>query len=97
VERKDFQVPHSLHEDESHGQGDIEPVVVRVMGVHEQMADQMQKKGIDCEALPTGSHPLEGKPYYSHLFAMTSRLVTNKGLIKVKGKNIDFVQVLQRS
>jgi hypothetical protein len=97
VERKDFQVPHSSHEEESHGHADIEPIIVKVMGVQKQMAAQMQKKGIDCEAIPIGSHALEGKPYYSHLFPMTSRLVTNKGLIKVNGKNVDFVQVLQRS
>ena len=98
MERKDFQVPHSsAHEAEPHGHGDIEPVIVKVLDMHERMADQMRKKGIDCEALPIGSHALEGRSYYSHLFAMTPRLVTNKGLIKVNGRNIDFVQVLQRS
>ena len=97
VEYKDYPAHHSSHEEEQHGYGDIEPVIVKVSSPHEEIADQMRKKGIDCEALPSGSHPLERKPYYSQLFSMTSRLVTNKGLIKIKGKNIDFIQLLQRN
>ena len=35
--------------------------------------------------------------YYIRNFALSSRLVTNKGLIKITGKNIDYVHVLQRN
>jgi hypothetical protein len=96
VEHKDSQAHHSADEDKQQAHTDIEPVIVKVLNSHEELADRMKKKGIDCEALPIGSHTLEGKPYYSQLFAMSSRFVTNKGLIKIRGKNIDFVQVLQR-
>jgi hypothetical protein len=57
----------------------------------------MKRSGIDCQALEVGSHLIEQKPHYSYMFAHSSRLVTNKGIVKVRGKNIDFVQVLQRN
>ena len=54
------------------------------------------ESGIDCGALSYGSHQLEREQtYYNHGFALTSGLVTNKGLIKMSGKNINFVQILQ--
>jgi hypothetical protein len=85
-----------LHEE--HGHGDIEPIVIKRVAVHERLAQEMKKSGIDCEAFPLGSHELEHEQtYYSHSFALSSRLVTNKGLIRVMGKNIDFVQLLQRN
>jgi hypothetical protein len=96
VKNKDIHEEHPSLEENKHGHGDIEPVIVRILSPHEELANQMKKNGIDCEALPSGSHPLERKPYYSQLFPMTPKLVTNKGLIKIKGKNIDLVQMLQR-
>lgn len=95
---------HSSHaqsheEEEEHGgHSDAEPIVIKRVAAHQKLAQEMKKSGIDCDALPYGSHQLEHKEaYYSHGFALSSRLVTNKGLIKVNGKNIDFVQVLQRN
>ena len=82
---------------EEHGHEDIEPVVVRKSNLNSQLADQMEKAGIPCQPLEIGSHPLEQSPPYSHMFALTSRLTSNKGIIKVKGRNLDFVQILQRN
>jgi len=84
------------HEDE-HGHGEIEPVVAKIQSLSQTMAEEMKKGGVQGDALDIGSHPLEKGPYYSQLFALSSRLVTNKGLIKVRGKNIDFIQILQRN
>lgn len=85
------------HEKE-HGPGDAEPTIIKRVAAHEKLAQEMKKSGIDCEALPYGSHQIEREEtYYSHGFAMSPRLVTNKGLIKVSGKNIEFVQLLQRN
>lgn len=90
---------HSSHtgsHEEEHG--DAEPIVIKRAAAHEKLAQEMKKERVDCEALPYGSHLLEREEaYYSHNFALSSRLVTNKGLIEVRGKNIDFVQVLQRN
>jgi hypothetical protein len=82
---------------EEHGHGDIEPVVVRKSNLNSQLADQMEKAGIPCQPLEIGSHALEQSPPYSHMFALTSRFTTNKGIIKVRGRNVDFVQILQRN
>ena len=91
---------HSSHADshEEHGHGDSESIIVKKVAAHERLAEEMKKNGIDCAALPLGSHKLEREEtYYSHGFALSSRFVTNKGLIEVRGKNVDFVQVLQRN
>jgi hypothetical protein len=93
-------VEHTSHadSDEEHGHGNAEPIVIKRMAVHEKLAQEMRASGIECDVLPLGSHQLERQEtYYSHSFALTPRLVTNRGLISVVGKNIDFVQVLQRN
>jgi hypothetical protein len=67
------------------------------MAIHERLADEMKKNGVDCTTLPLGSHKLEREEtYYSHGFPLSPRVVTNRGLIEIRGRNIDFVQVLQR-
>jgi hypothetical protein len=91
---------HSSHASsrEEHGHGDSESIIIKKVAVHEKLAEEIRKSGIDCIALPLGSNQIERKEtYYSHGFALSSRFVTNKGLIEVRGKNIDFVQVLQRN
>jgi hypothetical protein len=94
-------VEHTSHagsHEEEHGHGDTEPIIIKRVAVHEKLAQEMKKNGIECEALLLGSHQLERQEtYYSHSFALSSRLVTNKGLIRIVGKNIDFVQLLQRN
>jgi hypothetical protein len=90
---------HSSHTDsqEEHGHADFEPITIKRIVMHERIAQEMKKSGIDCDALTLGSHQLERhEAYYSHEFALTSRLVTNRGLIEIRGKNVDFVQILQR-
>ncbi len=87
------------HDDshEEHGHGEIEPVVAKILSPSQRMAEEMKKAGVQSDALDLGSHPLEKGPYYSQLFALSSKLATNKGLIRVRGKNVDFIQVLQRN
>lgn len=91
---------NSSHSDsnEEHGHGDTEPITIKRVAAHEKLAQEIKKSGIDCTVLQLGSHQLEReKAYYSHGFALSSRFVTNKGVIEIRGKNIDFVQVLQRN
>jgi hypothetical protein len=61
------------------------------------ISDEMKQRQVECEALTLGSHPIERKQYYSQTFSMSPKLVTNRGLVKIKGKNNDFVQLLQRN
>ena len=89
---------HSGSHEEEHGQSDAEPIIIKRVPIHEKLAQEIDKSGINCDALRYGSHELEAKEaYYSHSFALSSRLVTNKGLIRISGKNIDFIQILQRN
>ena len=84
-------------EADNHCPGDAEPIITKRISSHEKLVQEMNEIGIDCEALSCGSHqPRREETYYSHGFAL-SRLVTNKGSIKVSRKNIDFVQMLQRN
>ena len=54
-----------------------------------------------CKAMKdTGLLEIEKKPYYSYLFAMSPRITTNRGCIRLEGngrRNIDFVQVIQKN
>ena len=79
-----------------HSHGEIEPLIEKKMSPSQTLAGEMKKSGVQCDVLEIGSHPIEQKPSYSYLFALSPRLVTNRGLIKIRGRNIDFVQVLQR-
>jgi hypothetical protein len=91
-----FFADTKVHKEE-YGHGDIDPVIVKKMYVHERLAEEMKQSEIHCEAFPLGSHPIERRQYYSHTFPMSPKLVTNKGLVKIKGKNIDFFHLLQRN
>ncbi len=82
---------------EEYGYGDIDPIIVKKLSTHEKLAEEMKQCQIGCEALPLGSHPIERKQYYSQTFSMSPKFVTNKGLVKIRGKNIDFVQLVQRN
>lgn len=97
MEHKTTHFTHGKSEIREHDSGDIDPFVTKKFSAHEKIAEEMKRSGIDSEALPLGSHPLEHKQYYSQTFSMSPKFVTNKGLVKIKGKNIDFVQLLQRN
>ena len=75
----------------------IDPIIIKKLSVHEKMAEEIKQNQIDCEALELGSHPLERKQYFSQTFSMSPKFVTNKGLVKIKGRNIDYVQLVQRN
>jgi hypothetical protein len=72
------------------------------MNINERLALEIAQNGIKCEAVTDiGSLAIENKSPYSYLFAMSPRIVTNRGcirLIKENGsRNIDFIQIVQRN
>lgn len=99
VEHKSTQSAHvgSNKRGEYDQEGDVDPIIIKKLSAHEKMAEEIKKNQIDCEALEVGSHRLEWKQYFSGTFSMSPKFVTNKGLVKIKGRNIDFVQLLQRN
>jgi len=99
VEHKiNYSAPTRSNKSQEHGhQDDLDPITIKKLPPHEKMAEEIKKNQIDCEALELGSHSLERKQYFSETFSMSPKFVTNKGLVKIKGQNIDFVQLLQRN
>ena len=67
----------------------------------ERFAQESFQNGIECNTITDiGSLPIEKKSYYSHLFPMSPRIITNRGCIKFEGngrRNIDFIQILQKN
>lgn len=56
----------------------------------------MGKRGVVAEAVALGTHPLESQPCYSHKFSSNPRFTTNKGMIRIRDRNFDLVQVVQK-
>jgi hypothetical protein len=69
--------------------------------LNERIAQEISKNGIHCKAVTDiGSLEIEKKHYYSYLFAMSPRIVTNRGCIRLEGGNkgnIDFIQIIQKN
>ena len=97
VEHKTTRFAQAKSDKEENDNVDIDPIIIKKLSAHEKMAQEMKQSQINAEALPLGSHPLERKQYYSQTFSMSPKFATNKGLVKIKGKNIDFIQLLQRN
>jgi hypothetical protein len=71
------------------------------ISLNERMAQQIYKNGIQCKAITDiGSLEIERKPYYSYLFPLSTRIVTNRGCIRLDGngiRNIDLIQIIQKN
>jgi hypothetical protein len=65
----------------------------------ENIASQAMANTSSSEYIPLeiGSLKIEKGSYYSHYFSLTPVLVTNRGCIKVSGKNFDYIQIIQRN
>jgi len=97
VEHKSTHSAHIGSNKKEEHREDVDPIIIKKLSAHEKMAEEIKKSQIDCEALELGSHRLERKQYFSQTFSMSPKFVTNKGLVKIKGRNIDYVQLLQRN
>jgi hypothetical protein len=74
----------------------------KTMNLNEILAKEISQNGIECKAITDiGSLPIEKKSYYSHLFPMSPRIVTNRGCIRLEEngtrRNIDFIQIIQKN
>lgn len=71
---------------------------IRRITLNDKLAEEIREEiGIDCHAIDVNSLPVEYKPYYSYIFPMSSKIVTNRGCIRVKSKNFDLIQIIQRN
>ena len=73
----------------------------KTMNLNEILAKEISQNGIECKATDIGSLPIEKKSYYSYLFPMSPRIITNRGCIRLEGngttRNIDFIQIIQKN
>jgi hypothetical protein len=71
------------------------------ISLNEKIANEIAKTGIPCKPISDiESRKIEKKHYYSYLFTMSPRIVTNRGYIKLEGdntRNIDFIQIIQKN
>ena len=67
----------------------------------ERLAEEIIENGIECKAVPDlGSVATKERPYYSYFFAMSPRITTNRGYIRIginSGRNIDLIQTIQKN
>lgn len=81
--------------------------IEKTMNPNERLAEEISRNGIECKPITDiGSLPIEKKSYYSYLFPMSPRIVTNRGCIMFEGNsnnssnrirktNIDLIQIIQ--
>ena len=62
----------------------------------EEFCDLIEKIGVNAEVKQIGSDEVEKGDYYSKHFTHSPAMVTNHGCVKLKGSNIDIVQIIQK-
>ena len=89
----------------NHGTGQEESTILdqEIVLTPESIGESIVSQAIANTSTPeytpleTGSLQLEKNSYYSHFFSLTPVLVTNRGCIQVRGKNFDYIQIIQRN
>ena len=66
---------------------DSEPETIVIKNWPEKFSDILNE---------IGEGEVEKGDYYSRCFSHTTRMVTNKGSLKISGTNIDAVQIIQK-
>ena len=80
---------NNIHEEEE------ESDTFKKLEINEIFAYQMMAKGLAAEAIPLGSLELESEEYYNNDIGLSPRLITNRGCIRVKDKEISIIQIIQ--
>jgi hypothetical protein len=75
---------------------DSESDTIHLVNKHEEYCESLKKIGITAEAKPLDMNEIEKEDYYSKNFTNSPAMITNHGIITLKGSNIDEVQIIQR-
>jgi len=75
---------------------DTESETFVIKSIPEQYSEKLEKIGISSSPIEITTDEMENDDYYSRVFSQTTRMVTNKGCLEVKGKNIDVIQIIQK-
>ena len=79
-----------------YGMEDSEPETIVIKNWPEKFSDMLNEIGIIATPNEIGEGEVEKGDYYSRCFSQTTRMITNKGSLKVSGTNIDSVQIIQK-
>jgi len=77
-----------MHDTES------ETFVIKTMP--EKFSDALNEIGVSSIPKEIATDDVEHDDYYSRVFSQTTRMITNKGCLEVKGRNIDVIQIIQK-
>ena len=78
-------------------EGENDSETIKISSLNEIFASQMKKRGLTVETVPLGSLNLEREDYYNNDIGSNPRLITNRGCIKIKDKEITMIQIIQRN
>jgi len=80
----------------TNGMQDTESETFVIKSIPEKFSEKLSKIGIKSSVIEIGTDDVENDDYYGRFFTQTTRMVTNKGCLKVTGKNIDVIQFIQK-
>jgi len=75
---------------------DSESETFVLKSVPEKFSDKLKEIDVTSTPKEIATDDVESDDYYSRVFAQATIMVTNKGCLEVKGKNIDVIQILQK-
>jgi hypothetical protein len=75
---------------------DSEPDTIILKTYPQKLSEILSQIGVDSTPKDIATDEVEKGDYYGRYFAQTPRMVTNKGCLTVKGKNIDVIQIIQK-
>ena len=84
---EDFRSSHEVEE----------PETIKIENLNETFASQMNKMGVNVEAVPIGTLNLEREEYYNNDIGSNPIFITNRGCIKIKDKEVSMIQIIQRN
>ena len=79
-----------------YGMEDTESDTIIIKNWPEKFTDVLNQIGVSAVPNEIGEDDVEKGDYYSRCFSQTTRMVTNKGSLKISGRNIDAVQIIQK-
>ena len=75
---------------------DSESDTIILKSYPQKLSEMLSQISVKVTPKDIGTDEVEKGDYYSRYFAQTPRMITNKGCVEVKGKNIDVVQIIQK-
>jgi hypothetical protein len=75
---------------------DSEPDTIILKTYPQKLGEMLSQIGVESIPKDIATDEVEKGEYYGRYFTQTPRMVTNKGCLTVKGKNIDVIQIIQK-